>query len=358
MSFFAVEKRKISKIISIPEADKVELAQVEGLTFQFVVGKGQFEVGSDVIYFPIDSVLPQPLIDHFGIAKFLSGKDHNRIKSAKFLKQISQGYVASVESVHKYLMDQDFQASIGLGMSFPETDYTEILKVEKWEAPAVLSKNARLIPIKDCKIYDIEGANRYQNVVDYLMDKDVVIEEKIEGSNMHILLKSDGNFSVAQHNFYIESNDPEQPHSFEVVAKRDLLPLAQKLQLEKFPNSDIRIWAEFIGESVQKNIYSIKGHKALIFEIYINNKPMNAIDLIELVKEYNIDFVPILFVGKLRDFLNSQTVQEASNGQSKLANIKREGIVIHPYIEQYSPELDSRLLLKQRSPIYLASTDF
>ena len=103
MSTFKVDYTRISKTIPIDGADRVELAQVEGMTFQFVVGKGQFKVGDHCIYFPVDSILPQPLIDHFGIAKFLSGKDHNRVKTGKFLKQISQGYVASVESVLSYI---------------------------------------------------------------------------------------------------------------------------------------------------------------------------------------------------------------------------------------------------------------
>lgn len=367
MSVFKVEKTKIAKTIPIAGADKVELAQVEGMTFQFVVGKDQFKVGDNCIFFPIDSVLPQTLIDHFGIAKFLSGKDHNRVKSAKFLKQISQGYVASVESVLDYLntksihgvlnTTEDGLYSTGLTSSYIPEDCTEMLGVTKYEAPAVLQKNAKLIPLGHAA-YDIEGCDRYQNIVDYLMDKDVVIEEKCEGMNMHATLMADGSVKYGQRNFYILSNDPTQPHSFEVVSNEQLLPLAKKLQTEKFPNSDIRVRAEFLGESSQGNYYGFKGHRAIVFEIDVNTKPIDAVSLLQLVKEYGIDFVPVLFVGKLRDFLNGQTVQEASNGQSKLVNRLREGIVIRPMREEYSKELDSRLIVKQRSPQYLAKTDY
>ncbi len=348
MSEFKVEKTTISKTIPIDGADRVELAQVDGKTYQFVVGKGQFTIGSPCIYFPIDSVLTQPLIDHFGISKFLSGKEHNRVKTTRFLKQISQGYVSSIESVKQYLGDEFEENTI---------DFTELLGVIKYEAPQMLVKNAKLIPL-DMPAYDIEGVSNYQSVVDFLMDKDVVISEKVEGMNAHLTLKANGEIKIGQRNFYIISNDTENPHSFETVGKRDVLPLAQKLQLEKFPNSDIRIRFEFLGESSQGNYYQFRGHVAKIFEIDVNGKSLDAIVLIDLIKEYNINFVPILHVGKLSDFLNGKTIQEVSNGKSQLVDRLREGIVVRTFKNEYNKDLDSRLIIKHRSSEYLAKTDY
>lgn len=353
MSFFAVEKRKISKVWNHPNADRLDLASVEGLTFQFVVQKGTQTVDNLVAFFPVDSLLPDDLIEHFGIGNMLAGKDKNRIKTVRLRSEVSQGFVSNANSICEFLKKK--------GQIFtPETlpnDLTSLLNVEKYEPPATLEKNARLLPL-DMKAYDIEGADRYPSVINYLMDKDVIVEEKLEGQNFHFTLKADGSTKIGQRNFYIESNDPENPHTFEVVAKRDFMDLCQKIQSEKFPNSDIRLRAEMLGEGIQKNIYGIKGHKAIVFEIDINNQPMNTIDVLELVKEYNIEFVPILFVGKLREFLNGKTIQEASNGISKLVNIKREGIVIHTFREEFSQELGMRLIIKQRSPDYLSSSDF
>ena len=58
----------------------------------------------------------------------------------------------------------------------------------------------------------------------------------------------------------------------------------------------------------------------------------------------------------LREYLNGKTIRYASNGKSVLADTKREGIVIKPLIEEFHPILH-RLLIKQRSPEYLAGTD-
>ena len=55
MSFFAVTLRKIEKIWAYadPAVNRIELANVSDTTFQFVVRKGEFKVGEEVLYFPM-----------------------------------------------------------------------------------------------------------------------------------------------------------------------------------------------------------------------------------------------------------------------------------------------------------------
>lgn len=356
MSFFAVEKKKISKTMPIEGADRIEMAQVEGLSYQFVVGKGQFPVGSDCIFFPIDSLLPKSLVDHFGIEKFLSGKDHNRVKTAKFKGCYSQGYVASVDSVHDYISKVVYGKDT-VGWSDEHEDfYTRVLGVTKYESPEIFMNNATLTKL-DMAVYDIEGVSRYQNVVDSIMDEEVLITEKMEGMNMHLTLKHNGELKIGQRGYYITSNDPENPHSFEKNGKKDLLPIAEKLQNEKYPNSDVRIRAEFLGDNSQGNYYGIKGNKSIVFEIDVNGRPLNAKDVLDLVKEYSIPFAPIIFAGKLRDFLNGKTIQEMSHGKSALVDKFREGLVIRPLTERNMDGF-GRVIIKHRSEQYLAKTDF
>lgn len=59
MSEFGVTLEKISKIWEHPNADRLELASIEGMTYQFVVPKGQYIEGDAVLYFPVDSLIPQ-----------------------------------------------------------------------------------------------------------------------------------------------------------------------------------------------------------------------------------------------------------------------------------------------------------
>jgi hypothetical protein len=65
--------------------------------------------------------------------------------------------------------------------------------------------------------------------------------------------------------------------------------------------------------------------------------------------------VPILHVGPLRDWLDGKTIKEASNGQSELHQTLREGVVIRPLEEQRDDQF-GRIIIKQRSPEYLAGS--
>lgn len=355
MSTFKVEKTQISNIIEIPGADKVELAQVNGMTFQFVVGKNQFKIGDGCIYFPIDSILPQPLIDHFGIAKFLSGKDHNRIKTAKFLKQISQGYVSSVDSVHDYITNT---LGIGVGI-YPENDYTTILGVEKYEAPATLEKNARLLPLSGkIECYDLEGSQRFPDIIEYMMDKLVSLSEKIEGMNGGASAFADGKLTVNQRNFFIEPLDGFV-HTFWTLAnKYKLHEVAKELVGTKFKDSSITFRFEVIGEGVQGNLYKLKGHDIRLFDIKVNEKYLDVEEFIDICDKYKLPTVPILAKNiTLREWLNDKTFEEVANGKSLLYDGPREGIVCK-LMKDEEIEGYGRSIIKNRSSEYLAKTEY
>ena len=66
---------------------------------------------------------------------------------------------------------------------------------------------------------------------------------------------------------------------------------------------------------------------------------------------------PVLHDGPLAAWLDGRSVKSASDGRSVIApGVLREGIVIRPAVERQVPEI-GRLILKQRSPEYLARTD-
>ena len=73
-------------------------------------------------------------------------------------------------------------------------------------------------------------------------------------------------------------------------------------------------------------------------------------------KDKNSDVsVPVLHVGTLREWLDGKTIKEASNGESELHPVLREGVVIRPLEEQRDDKF-GRIIIKQRSPEYLAKS--
>jgi hypothetical protein len=63
------------------------------LPFEFVIKKGQFKKGDTVLYFPIDSLIPQWVLEKLGLVGKLSGSEKIESKRSgsedRFLKALS-----------------------------------------------------------------------------------------------------------------------------------------------------------------------------------------------------------------------------------------------------------------------------
>lgn len=128
--------RKIKEIHPIANADKIIRAVVDG--WSVVVGKDQFKVGDDGVFFEIDSFIP---LDVTGRFDFLESKaiTYNgirgvRIKSMKLKKTLSQGLLMPVNlfpEIKDTYQDEDYS-----------TNLSELFGVIKWEAPlSIMSGN-------------------------------------------------------------------------------------------------------------------------------------------------------------------------------------------------------------------------
>ena len=348
MSTFLVEAKKISKIYPHDNADKLELGQVEGMTFQFVVQKGLYQVGDEVVYFPEDSVLPEELVAHQNIANFMSGKAKNRIKTCVLRGQPSQGYVSPAKSIKEYLKVD----------TLPE-DLTAALGVTKYDPPEIMTQSGNLVALPpSVYYYDIEGCERFPEIVERLRNEaSVIISEKVEGSNMATSVEPDGKFYVCQHGYAIDNLPDHEEHTFWKIARSEgLIDAVLKLQTDKFKDCSVVIRSEALGPGIQKNIYNFNCHTTRIFDIEVNRKALNFVEFKELLLYAGLQdkCVPILSQGvKLDVWLDSRSLSEAAHGQSLLVPKLREGVVIKPEIEQYVVGF-GRLFLKQRDPIYVA----
>jgi RNA ligase (TIGR02306 family) len=347
MSEFKTEQRTIRQVYPHSNADNLELAQCEGLTFQFCIRKDEFKSGSEIVYFPIDSVLPSALIDHLNIRNFLSGKEKNRIRTVKLRNEISQGFVTSVETIKNYLGLQ--------GKEYNSETLTVDLGIEKYEPPEILFKGANLKVLPSfLKTYDIEGADRYPEIAAMLMDQPCFITEKLEGMNFGISITSNDQIIVNQRNFSIECIDEHEEHTFWKVSRNQgLIDLIREIKIKNYPDSsNVTLRGEIVGPGIQGNYYNLKTHRIFLFDIEVNGQSLSS----DIFND-NIDFkVPVLSFGiTLREWLAGKTIQEASNGTSCLIDKMREGIVIKPLVESYVDKF-GRLFIKQRSPEYLAKT--
>ena len=343
MAFFGVTREKIGQIKEHEGADRLQIAKLEGINFQFVIGKDSYEVGDEVLYFPIDAVLPLNTAKAVGLEGKLAGKNKDRVKTVRLRGEISQGVVAPLTILKN-----------------PEETNTELitqeLGVTKYDPPPVPCKAGKLVPLPfGMSAYDIEGAERNMDILEQLMDIPVVITEKLEGQNFSI--SWDGttqSIHVNQRNYSIQPLEDKEHDFWRVAREKGLIDLIVKIADDYGRHDNITLYGEYLGPGVQGNIYKLQENTIKLFDLKINEDYLNAIDFIEY---FHIDMrVPTVFdSGTLRKFLLDQNIVEASHGNSSLnSGVLREGIVIKPENE-FRIDGFGRACIKQRDPIYLAN---
>lgn len=347
MSTFAVTIETIRATHPIPEAERIEVATLEGMDFQFVIAKGAWRPGDRVLYFPVDSLLPLALAERLGVAGRLAGKDKNRLKTITLRGQISQGLVAALDLLPEGLTDP--------------VRITEALGVTKYEPPENVVNDAILTRLPEGQgRYDIESADRYVDVAALLADQPVFITEKVEGSNLWVRAEPDGAVTVGQREHTLLPREGVE-HTYHILARR--------LRLDEFARaiaqesgSAALVYGEALGPKIQGNIYNLPQHTIRVFDLRVGPTWAPPAELVARLADFfgHTDLlVPVLQPADgttLRGWLAGRGVKEASNGMSRLANRLREGVVIRPLVEQRHPTI-GRLVLKQRSPTYLAKSE-
>jgi RNA ligase (TIGR02306 family) len=340
MAFFAITVEKIGRIWAHPKADKMELASCEGLSFQFCVGKNQFQVNDEVLYFPVDTIIPDE------VKEKINFRAPGRIKTIQLRGEYSQGFVFSLLKANE-IFGVDFKQ-----MS-PE-EITLFFRATKYEPPQKFVTAGELVDLPVGQgVYDIENTDRYPDVFQRLLDQECYIVEKIEGTNISVSRQT-GNLYVCQRANAIIEN-PDQPNAYWESARES--GLIEKLpEIAKYlgdANEDVILMGELIGPSIQSNIYKISHRKVMLFDIRLGKRWISVKDFYEVCKKFEIESAPILAQGNLKEILGGKTMGEYADGFSTLFNTLREGIVLRPVLEQFDQKL-GRVILKQHSLRYLA----
>jgi RNA ligase (TIGR02306 family) len=350
MAFFGVTIEEIETVGPIDGADRIQVATVKGLSFTFVIGKDTFKPGDKVLYFPVDSIVPEKVAGALGVFGKLAGKNKDRIKTVKLKGVLSQGIVGKID-----LID-------GLTDRSPE-GITAFFGVTKYEPPEVVCNGGKLTRhAAGVETYDIEGADRYPLVVDALMDQIVYITEKVEGSNWYGGVDENGTYVVGQRSGAIIPDDPAAPtHTWwTVAAEQGILAATRDLYDTVFQNKSVIVRGEMTGGSIQGNLYKFPKFSIFAFDILVDGKYLDATEFLRVAAACGIKTAPVISKDKtLRDWLNGRSIKGASHGNSLLGDIFREGIVIKPLTEQPCKWLPAnRLMIKQRDPIYLDKYGF
>lgn len=319
--------RRVSELVPIPNADRIELAKIDG--WQCVCGKGDFQVGDLGVYFEIDSYLPieerYEFLRKSSYKKLTDGTEGFRLRSMNFRGVLSQGLLLPLSKFPELDGRADLQ---------PGLDLTDLLKVKLFEEPSTLTIEKKGPFPSFIRKTDQE---RIQNLPEYFdLYKDLEFEatEKVDGTSTSIFYNN-GEFGICSRNFEIAKNTQTVQWA-----------LCEKLKLEDVLRTlgrNLALQCELIGNKVQGNPYQLKHQKFMLFDIYdIDTKRylgheerVKFFDSILQSVENNdnnnlLDHVPIV-EKHFKVFQKYRTIEEilsASDGKSAVTPaIWREGLV-------------------------------
>jgi RNA ligase (TIGR02306 family) len=322
---------QVLEITPIEGADKIEIATVLG--WQVVVKKNEYKKGDLCVYIPIDTTI-DPTRNCF---KFLANpskpEERVKIKTIKLRGVFSQGLLLPISSV------PSIEPSIG-------ADVSELLDVQKYEKETILVQNGNttnFIPFPTNIISKTDEDNlktKYQ-VIDEVLDKDVYITLKMDGSSLTII-SNNNEFIVCSRNYVI--NDGHIMYQFVLndKIKDKILSL----------NKNIAIQGEFCGPKVNNNSMQLKNYKFYVFNIkdLDSNTYYGMNDIKNICSNIGLDTVPILDVVKCNSSWTISKFQDYANKVTYTTNMNKkvpaEGIVIRPIDPIWSSNLNKYLSFK------------
>lgn len=370
MSDKSVYVRRVGDVARHPNADRLDIVSFEGILYRCVVGRDQVRPGDLVAYFPVDTVLPEPLLVSIGLSGKLAGKQHNRVKTVKLRGEFSQGLAVPLSDVDKYIVQchakDDPQGLCPLPHYALDLDLTDILGITIYEPPEPTTgtgvRPAYLTPLPtEIHVYDIENAENYPAVVHRLMDAKVSITEKIEGTHVIAACYKGGRYLVGtrKNELVVTEEATKATAYWQACAKLGVEGILRSL-VESDKVDLLTLRGELVGPCAQGNYYGLKENTIYWFEVEVNGHPMPAEQALAVLTQANLNTVPELYRGKMSlafsafgGNLDSYATRQSVINSAKLA----EGIVIRPLDGEASvPDL-GRVILKVRSKAYLVKQE-
>ncbi|MEW2623090.1 RNA ligase (ATP) [Streptomyces sp. NPDC048106] len=329
-----------------PNADALELAQV-GL-YRAVVAKGVFRTGEVAVYIPEQAVLPEGLIEELGLTGRLAGTAADRVRAVRLRGELSQGIVCRP----KALADVDLAAAAAAG-----TDFSERLGITKWVPPIPPTMNGEVEAAPELLPWvDIENIQRYPDI--FTPGEPVVLTEKLHGSACLLTYVADeGRVHVSSKGFGAKSlalrEDPRNLY-WRAVHAHGVAEAAARLA-ERLGARRVGVFGEVFGAGVQDLTYGADGRRETLgyaaFDLSAEiDGTVRWLDTALL--EGELPVVPRLYSGPydIERVLSLASGRETVSGRGLHV---REGVVIRPSTERYSPVTGGRAIAKAVSPAYL-----
>jgi RNA ligase (TIGR02306 family) len=347
----------IEKVEQHPDADTLDIATVLG-DYPVIVKRGEYKMGDEAGYIPIDSIVPDTEQFYFLCPKLYEKYEENgevksrhigskyplglvpeksRIIRAKKIRGIySQGMLVSLYSFLGWSSEK-----LPVGFSI-----VDLIPLTKWNEPE--EENLPNFHSADVESppkgwhiphYDIDGIRRYLSCL--LPNEEIVLTEKLHGSNA--AFSHDGTRLWSKSRNLYKKMDPEDMW-WDIAIRYDL-----KNKLKNYPG--LVFFGEIHGQVSGFRYDSVvEGGQLLtrirFFDVW-DTKTMRYLDydpMMVILKEAGLDPVPELYRGK---WLGKDAMYPYAEGMTTIGGKHiREGWVLRPVQGRYEPRLDSRMIVK------------
>ena len=342
-SDYKVPYTTILDIQPCPNADRLVLGTIYG--WQVVLPKDKFQIGSKVVYVPIDSVLPKNIEDILFKPDSKVKLNKSRIRQIRLRGSVSQGMVID---------PAELSSIINLDKIPLETDLSAILNISKYEPPPPKFQSS--MGGGGCKIRALENAAFHQyngllnikwNTTMFKEGDDVVIQCKLHGTNARA-----GKLPYVANTLWKKIKKAlKLVPAFEFCYGSNRVQLQERSGYTGFYGTDVygqtlksidteskikdgeTVFGEIVGPGIQKGYsYGLKEHRFVLFDVKILNPDGSQTWLLPdeveaFAKERGFEMVPILYKGPYNKELAYQLTKGSSEYNDKSEKV-REGIVI------------------------------
>lgn len=311
--------QKVKAIRPIEGADKIEVVQV--LNWDCVAQKGLYNIGDLVIYFEIDSLLPDiPMLEWLKKSAWSQKLNKYKISTHKFRGQISQGLILPLSDLDN-LLEQIRPDNILARTSWRQyategTDLTEILGIEKYEPPVSNGPLGEIIshewyvPKTDEERIQVCAENV---LPEYIKSEQVDWYEsvKLDGASCTAGLFEDAFLIGGRNQWYKDEN----MYTTTVKKYGDIEKHLRDYQ--KLTGKYIVFQGELCGPGIQSNRLGLKEKEWFIFNVWVSDtgkmdsyKKLDLLRFLNMCDDFGLPHVPIIPVKDKFDFKTTTDVDE------------------------------------------------
>ena len=329
--------QKVKAIRPIEGADRIEVVQV--LNWDCVASKGQYHVGDLVIYFEIDSLLPDiPAFEFLKKSAWSQKLSKYKISTHKFRNQISQGLVMPITQLREI-----YNAINGTSISSIDydegDDLTALLKIEKYEPPV---SNGSLGEIINHEWYVPKtDEERIQVCAENVLPEYIKCEQnewyasiKLDGTSCTAGLFDDAFLIGGRTQWYKDEN----MYTTTVKKYGDIEAKAR----EYLENTGVYVvfQGELCGPGIQSNRLGLKEKEWFIFNVFASTtgkydsyEKLDLIGMLNMCRLFNLQPVPIIDSKDKFDFKTGDSIDVMVENLLKYA----DNFKYRTYFEDASP---------------------